>query len=293
LLALEVAVFGVLLGGLYACMAMGFSVIWGVTNLINLAHGAMIIIGAYITWALVSHTGVDPFLTLPVSAAALFLFGYLLQRFLLNRVIRVSLFMTLVLTFGLNMVLVNVLLALFSADVRSITMPYAAYALEIGGIRVPYTRLAVFAIALALTGLLHLFMNHTRTGHAIRATAQNDRAARILGIDTQRIYAVAFGLGAALAGAAGTLMAVLYSFSPVTGDSFTMKSFVIVLLGGLGSIPGAIIAAIVLGVVENLVSGLIAPGLRDMVSFLLLLAILVLRPRGLFGHRYLADAKVR
>jgi branched-chain amino acid transport system permease protein len=293
MLIVEVVASGVLLGGLYACMAIAFSLIWGVTNLINLAHGAMIIIGAYITWGLVNFAGIDPFLTLPVSAAGLFVIGYVLQRVLLNRVIRVSLFMTLVFTFGLNMVLVNVMLALFSADVRSITMPYAGLALEIGGIRLPYTRLAVFALALALTGLLHVFLNGTRTGNAIRAVAQNERAATVLGIDRRHIYALAFGLGAALAGAAGTLMAVLYAFSPVTGDSFTMKSFVIVLLGGLGSMPGVIVAAVLLAVAENLVSGLIAPGLRDAVSFFLLLAMLLFRPRGLFGHRYLADAKVR
>lgn len=293
MLTVEIVLSGLLLGGLYACMAIGFSVIWGVTNLINLAHGSMIIIGAYITWVLVTWTGIDPFLTLPVSASALFVFGYLLQRYLLNRIISVSLFMTLVLTFGLNMVLVNVNLALFSADVRSITVEYAHLALEIGDIRLPYTRLAVFAIALVLTYLLHLFMNHTRTGNAIRATSQNERAARVMGIDTRRIYAIAFGLGAALAGAAGTMMAVLYAFSPVTGDSYTMKSFVIVLLGGLGSMHGAIVAAMILAVAENLVSGLLAPGLREAVSFFLLLAILILRPRGLFGQRYLADPRIR
>ncbi len=293
MLIFEVIASGILLGGLYACMAIAFSLIWGVTNLINLAHGSLIIIGAYITWALVNTAGIDPFLALPVSAGALFVFGYFLQRLLLNRVIHVSLFMTLVFTFGLNMLLVNVMLELFSADVRSITTSYADLALQIGAIRLPYTRLAVFALAFVLTGLLHVFMTRTRTGHAIRAVAQNERAATVLGIDREHIYALTFGLGAALAGAAGTLMAVLYAFSPVAGDGFTMKSFVIVLLGGLGSIPGAIVAAIVLAVAENLVSGLIAPGLRDGVSFLLLLAILLVRPRGLFGHRYLADAKVR
>lgn len=292
MLALEVVITGILLGGLYACMAIGFSVIWGVTNLINLAHGSMIIIGAYITWLLVSKTGVDPFLVVPVSGAALFVFGYLLQRLLLNRVLRTSLFMTLILTFGLNMLLVNINLELFSADVRSITMPYADLALEVGGIRVAYTRIAVFAVALLLTLALHLFMDHTRTGHAIRATAQNARAANVLAIDTRHTYAVAFGIGAAMAGAAGALVAILYSFSPVTGDSFTLKAFVIVALGGLGSMQGAIVAGIVLGVVENLVSGLGVPGYRDAVSFFLLIAMLLLRPRGLFGNRYLADAKL-
>ena len=292
MLTLEILISGVLLGGLYACMAIGFSIVWGVTNLINLAHGSMIIIGAYITWGLYTYAGVDPFLGLPVAAAALFVFGYLLQRLLLNRLIQVSLFMTLVLTFGLDMLLVNLNLEFFSANVRSITVAYGGLALEFGGIRVPVTRIAVFFVALLLTWLLHLFMNHTRTGHAIRATAQNPRAASILGIDTRQTYAIAFGIGAALAGAAGSLMAVLYTFSPVTGASLTMKSFVIVLLGGLGSIHGAIVAATVLGVTENLVSGLIAPGLRDAVSFFLLLLVLLLRPRGFFGNRYTSEAKV-
>ena len=292
MLAVEIVVTGVLLGGLYACMAIGFSVIWGVTNLINLAHGSMIIIGAYITWLAATKTGIDPFVFVPVSAAGLFVVGYLLQRLLLNRVLKRSLFMTLILTFGLNLLLININLEIFSADVRSITVPYAHYALELGGIRVPYTRLAAFAIALLLTLGLHLFMNATQTGHAIRATAQDTRAAAVLGIDTRQMYALAFGLGAAMAGAAGSLVAVLYSFSPVTGDSFTLKAFVIVALGGLGSIHGAIFAGIFLGVVENLVSGLWDPGYRDAVSFFILVAMLLARPRGLFGNRYRADAKL-
>ncbi|HET7032711.1 MAG TPA: branched-chain amino acid ABC transporter permease, partial [Casimicrobiaceae bacterium] len=196
------------------------------------------------------------------------------------------------LTFGLDRVLVNINLQLFSADVRAITMPYASAALELGEIRLPYIRIAVFCVAVLLTYALHLFMNRTRIGDSIRATAQNVRAAKVLGIDTTRVYAITFGIGAAMAGAAGSLIAMVYSFTPVTGDSLTMKAFVIVLLGGLGSMHGALVAAIVLGVAENVVSGLIAPGYRDAVSFFLLLAILLVRPRGIFGNRYLADAKV-
>ena len=293
MLTLQIVASGILLGGFYACMAIGFSVIWGVSGLINLAHGALMLIGAYITWSLHTLTGIDPFLTLPVSAAALFVFGAALQRFLLERVMRVSLFMTLVFTFGLNMLLVNILLEIFSADIRAITMPYASAALEIGGLRLPWTRIGVFVAALALTGLLHLFMGHTRTGNAIRACAQNPKAAATLGIDARRIHVIAFALSAALAGAAGSLMAILFSFSPISGDSLTLKSFVIVLLGGLGSMGGAIAAAIVLAVTENLVSGLGASGLRDAVSFFMLLAILLLRPRGLFGAKYQVDARVR
>ena len=292
MLTLQVVLSGILLGGLYACMAIGFSIVWGVTNLINLAHGSMIIIGAYITWMLWTKFAIDPFLLVPVAAAFLFVFGFLLYRVLLHRVARTSLFMTLILTFGLDRLLVNINLQLFSADVRAITLPYADKVLQLGEIRLPYIRIAVFGVALLLTLLLHLFINHTRTGQSIRATAQNARAANVLGIDTRRVYAITFGIGAAMAGAAGALIAMVYSFTPVTGDSLTMKAFVIVVLGGLGSMHGAIIAGILLGVAENIVSGLIAPGYRDAVSFFLLLVILLTRPRGLFGNRYLADAKI-
>ncbi len=291
MLLMQVLVNGILLGGLYACMALGFSVIWGVMNLINLAHGSMIVLGAYITYFITTQTSIDPFLTIPISGAGLFVLGFLLQKYLLNFVVHASVFMTLILTFGLDMVMINVHLALFTADIRSITTSYAGLGFQIGEIRLPYTRLGVFILALALTFALYLFMQRTRIGRAIRATAQNVRAACVVGIDTKQIYAVTFGIGACMAGAAGSLMAVVYAFSPVVGASFTMKSFVIVVLGGLGSIQGAIVAGIILGVAENLVSGLLYPGYRDAISFILLVLILVLRPRGLFGEQVIAEAK--
>jgi branched-chain amino acid transport system permease protein len=291
MLLMQVLVNGILLGGLYACMAIGFSVIWGVMNLINLAHGSMIVLGAYITYFITTQTGIDPFLTIPISGAGLFVFGFLLQKYLLNYVVHASVFMTLVLTFGLDMVMINANLALFTADIRSITTSYAGLGFQIGEVRLPYTRLGVFILALALTFALYLFMQRTRIGQAIRATAQNVRGASVVGIDTMQIYAVTFGIGACMAGVAGSLMAVVYAFSPVVGVSFTMKSFVIVVLGGLGSMHGAIVAGIILGVAENVVSGLLAPGYSDAISFILLVLILVLRPRGLFGKQVNAEAK--
>ena len=170
MLTLQVILSGILLGGLYACMAIGFSIVWGVTNLINLAHGSMIIIGAYITWLLWRQFGIDPFLLIPVAGAALFFFGYALYRILLHRVAVRSLFMTLILTFGLDRVLVNINLELFSADVRAITVPYASYALELGELRLPYIRIAVFVVAMLLTLGLHLFMStHRDPAGATRA----------------------------------------------------------------------------------------------------------------------------
>jgi branched-chain amino acid transport system permease protein len=253
-LVLQVIVNGILLGGLYACVSIGFSIIWGVMNLINLAHGSMIVLGAYITFLITTYAGIDPFATIPVSAAALFLLGYLLQKYLINLVVQVSIFITLIFTFGLDMVLVNVNVALFTADIRSLNLPYAQLVLDIMGIGIPYGQLCVFTAAVVLTLGLHAFLNHTRIGAAIKATSFDREAASLTGVDIKQIYALTFAIGSMMAGVAGSLTTVVFSFSPVSGDSYTMKSIVVVVLGGLGSVPGAIFGGVVLGVVENLAS---------------------------------------
>lgn len=290
MLYIQVIINGILLGGLYACMAMGFSIVWGVMNVINLAHGSMIILGAYVTWCVTELTGVDPFLTVPISAAVLFIIGYLLQNLLLYRVVQVSVFMTLILTFGLDMLLINLNIALFTADIRSVPIPYSGYGLQFGSIRIPYVRIAVFAFAIGLTVCLHWFLKVSKAGRAIRATAQNPRAARVLGINIKQVYSLTFALGAAMAGAAGALMAVVYSFSPVAGDSFTLKSFIVVVLGGLGSVPGAVVGGTVLGVVESLTTVVLSPGYKDAVSFGVLVLMLIWRPRGLLNRSTLSVA---
>ena len=284
MLVAQIVANGILLGGLYACMAIGFSLIWGVMGMINLAHGSMIILGAYVAHSLHSRYGIDPVLSIPASAGTLFLLGYALQRFVFNRVVMVSVALTLILTFGLNMMMINFNIAVFSADVRSITTWYSNMAIEIAGVRLAYTRILGFALALLMTLALYLFLKFSRGGRAIRASAQNPKAAQVMGVDLSSIYALTFGLGAAMAGATGSLIAMVYAFSPVLGDAFTLKSFVIVVLGGLGNMFGAIVAGVFLGVTENLVSGLAYPGYRDVVSFCLLLAALVLRPTGLLGR---------
>ena len=284
MLLAQIVLNGILLGGLYACMAIGFSLVWGVMNIINLAHGSMMLLGAYVTFSIHRRFGIDPILTIPFSAAVLFALGYGLQRFILNRVVFSSIFLTLIVTFGLDMMLINFNIAMFTADIRSITTWYSGLALDIGGIRLAYTRILVFALALTMTLALHLFLKWSRTGRAIRATAQNPRAARVIGVDASKIYAVTFGLGSAMAGAAGSLITVVYAFSPVIGDPFTLKSFVIVILGGLGNMFGAIVAGMFLGVAENVVSGFLNAGYRDAISFWLLLAILALRPNGFLGR---------
>lgn len=291
MLVLQVIVNGVLLGGLYACIAIGFSIIWGVMNLINLAHGSMIIVGAYVTFLLSRAFGIDPLLTIPFSAAALFAIGYVLQRTLINFIVEASLFMTLIFTFGLDMLMININLALFTADVRSVDAPYVHQTFDIGGVTLAYGRVIVFIIAIALTLALYGFLNHSRFGRAIKATSFDRDAARLSGIDVGQVYAVTFAIGAMMAGIAGSLVAAVYSFSPVMGDTFTMKAFVVVVLGGLGSVPGTILAGIALGVVENLASLLLDPGYRDVVGFGLLLLVLVTRPQGLLGKLFFAEVK--
>lgn len=287
----QVIVNGILLGGLYAGVSIGFSIIWGVMNIINLAHGSMIVLGAYITFLVSEQTGLDPFLTIPISGTVLFLLGYALQTFLINLIVRASVFMTLIFTFGLDMLLINVILIVFTADVHSLPVAYAQQTLPVFGLTIPYGRLIVFVLAIALTVGLKLFLDATRTGRAIKATSFDQDAAALAGIDIDRIYALTFAIGAMMAGMAGSLIAVIYSFSPVMGDSFTMKSFVVVVLGGLGSIPGAILGGIVLGVVENTSSYLLDPGYRDAIGFGLLVLVLILRPEGLLGKRFFAEVK--
>ncbi len=291
MLFMQVLINGVLLGGLYGCAAMGFSVIWGVMNLINLAHGSMIILGAYITYFICSATGLDPFLTIPISGLALFLLGYAVQKYLINLVIGGSIFMTLILTFGLDMALINMNLLLFTADMRSITPSYAGLGLEWGTLKVPYTRLGVFLFALVLTLILSFFMNRTKFGNAIKATSFDKDAAGLVGINIFHVYAITFGIGASMAGMTGSLITVIHSFSPVLGCLFTMKAFVVVVLGGLGSIPGAVVGGLILGIAENFASVLLEAGYRDAISFTLLVAILVLRPRGILGKQFYAEVK--
>lgn len=291
MLAFQVIINGFLSGGLYAAIAIGFSIIWGVLNLINLAHGSMIILGAYITYLITLKTGVDPFLTLPVSGLVLFCLGFLIQKFLINRLIQASVFMTLILTFGLDLLLINFNLSLFSADLRSITPSYAGLGWDWGGLKIPYTRTGVFIFALILTLVLFLFMERTRLGKAIKATSFDREAAGLVGVNISQVYALTFGLGACLAGMAGSLISVIYSFSPVIGATFTMKSFIVVVLGGLGSIPGAIVGGLILGLTENIASVVLEAGYKDAISFILLVVILVLRPRGIFGKIFYAEVK--
>ncbi|MDQ2916320.1 MAG: branched-chain amino acid ABC transporter permease [Pseudomonadota bacterium] len=276
---------GVLLGGLYALMALGLALVWGVLNIVNLAHGALIMLGGYCCYYLFTGLGIDPFAALLPTMLVLFLFGYALQRYLLNLVIRAPMFNTLLITFGIDVVLTYGAQIAFSADFRTINPSYAGANFTWLGATVPTVRLIAFAIALMLTFVLWIFLGRARVGRAIRATAQNLAAARLYGVEPRRLYALTFGTGAGLAGAAGSLYGVVSQLNPYIGASLTAKSFAIAIIGGLDSPLGVIAGGLILGLVESLTSLYIGATYADVASFGILVLVLIVRPTGLLGRR--------
>ncbi|MBN9460145.1 MAG: branched-chain amino acid ABC transporter permease [Burkholderiales bacterium] len=283
-LLLQVLANGVLLGGLYALMALGLALVWGVLNIVNLSHGAFIMLGGYATYYLFTGAGIDPFAALPVTAAALFVLGYAIQRGILNLVIRAPMFNTLLITFGLEVVLAYLAQFWFSADFRAINPSYAGANFALGGVTIPSVQVAACAIAIGLTVGMWLFLLHTRLGRGIRAAAQNLVAARLHGVSPRSIYAVTFGLGTALAGVAGGLYGMVSQINPYIGGPLTAKSFVIAIIGGLDNPLGVIVGGLSLGIIESLTSLYVGPTYRDVASFGILVLVLIVRPAGLLGR---------
>lgn len=283
-LLLQILVNGILLGGLYALMALGLALVWGVLNIVNLAHGALIMLGGYVTWVLFMRAGIDPFAALPITAVALFALGYAIQRGILNLVIRAPMFNTLLITFGIEVVLAYLAQFWFSADFRAINPRYAGANFALGSVTLPTVQVAAFAIAIGLTIAMWLFLLHTRIGRGIRAAAQNLVAARLYGVSPRSIYAFTFGLGAALAGVAGGLYGLVSQINPYIGGPLTAKSFVIAIIGGLDNPLGVIVGGLALGIIESLTALYVGPTYRDVASFGILVLVLIVRPAGLLGR---------
>ena len=275
---------GLLLGGLYAVMAFGLALVWGVLNIVNLAHGAFIMLGAYLSWYLYTDAGIDPVLGLPITAAVMFGVGYALQRGLLNLVVRAPMFNTLLITFGLEVILTYLAQLAFSADFRTINPPYAGNSWQLGALTLPMARFFAFVVAIVLTIGMWLFLLRTRLGRAIRATAQNLVAARLYGVEPRHLYAMTFGIGLALAGAAGGLYGTVSQVNPYIGASLTAKSFAISIIGGLDNPLGVLVGGLFLGVVEALTTLYVGPTFADVASLGVLLLVLIVRPSGLLGR---------
>ena len=281
----QIVVNAVLLSGILALVALGFSLVWGIMNIVNLSHGAFIVMGAYTTFWLHELLHLDPFVSIPVSMAVLFVAGYWLQRGLINNVIRAPLLATFLLTFGLEILIVNLLNYFFKADLRSVTTPYTGTGFNLGSVRVPYVRLAALGVALLLVVALGAFLSKTRFGRAIRATGMDIDAARLTGVGVAKIYALTFGIGAALAGAAGSLLAMIVPFDPNLGGGYTERAFVICVLGGLGNVVNVLAGAALYAVVEVVVGSRL-PALSQAVTFAILVLLLVVRPQGIAGKSF-------
>ncbi len=278
----------ILLGSFYAAVALGFSLVWGIMNIVNLAHGAFIIVGAYAAFVAYEQLHIDPFIGMLASMIVLFVIGWIVQYVAINRVIRAPILVTFMLTFGLDLLVADLLQQQFGGDLRSINVPYAGAGLTFGSTHLAFDRLAAAVIAVLLTAALSLFLSRTRTGNAILATGMDREAARLMGISISRIYALTFAIGAALAGAAGAMLAEAYPFYPSEGGSFTLRAFVIVVLGGLGTPWGAVAGGLIFGLAETIVPLIpgLGPGYQDATAFALLVLVLIFRPSGILGKPF-------
>jgi branched-chain amino acid transport system permease protein len=276
---------GVVLGGLYACIAVGFSLVWGVLNVINLLHGSFIVLGAYAAFFAYASIGLHPFIAAPLAGMLLFGVGYVLQGAIINRVVQAPVLMTLTLTFGLDLILNNLMLIAFKADYRKVVLDPPLGSISIGPVFLPLDRIAVTGLALLLTLLLYQLLRHSRIGRGILAMRMDREAASLMGVDVMRMNAITFGIGAFMAGAAGSLLSIIYPISPLNSTLFLGKAFVICVLGGLGSVPGAMVGGIVLGLIESFSALWFGPEYAVTISFALLVVILALRPTGLMGKR--------
>lgn len=281
----NVLVSGLLTGLVYGLAALGLSVIFGVVRIVNFAHGEMMVLGMYLAVVLAQRFGLDPLVAAPIVAALLFAGGWALQRGLVNRLLERSEPMQFILMAGIAMVLVNALLMAFGPDAVSVQVDYSLDTFAVGPLIVDKVRLYAAAAALAATLLLYLFFRFSGPGKAIRAAADNRLGARVVGLNVEGLYALTFGIGAATVGVAGCLMTLIVDARPQLAADYTLLSFVIVIVGGLGSPAGALAGGVLIGVSEALAGFLFVPAMKSMVSFALLILVLVLRPQGLLGRR--------
>lgn len=281
----QAALNGFLFGGVYSLMAVGLSLIFGVMRVINIAHGDMMVWGSYLAFVLALRLGLDPFVSFVLCAAVLFGLGVLVQRGLVNRVLDAPHEMQILLMLGVALILENLALVVFGPDTRRTESAYGLATVWLGPVFIDVARLMTFVLALAFSLALYLFLFRSDLGKLIRAAADNAYGALVIGADVGRIYTVAFGVGAACVGAAGALMSALLPFSPATGFPQTVTSFNIVIIGGMGSLLGAFLGGILVAVAESLGAVLLVPSLKELVSFVLLVLILLFRPQGLFGGK--------
>jgi branched-chain amino acid transport system permease protein len=280
---LQSLISGILIGGVYALIGIGLTIIFGVMRIINFAHGDIMMIGMYLTYNLFTFLGMDPFVSVTVCIPLMFLFGGLLQKLFINRVLGALPQNQILLTIGLGLIMSNTMMLIYTSDYKILTTPYSSSSITIAGISVSLPLAISFIITAAITLLLYWFLLKTDTGQAIRATAQDREAAQLMGINVKRMSIIAFGLGSALAGTAGALISPTYYIFPQVGSAFTLKAFVITVLGGMGSIVGATLGGIIIGIAESMGAVYVSSGWKDVIVFVLFLLVLLFKPAGLMG----------
>jgi branched-chain amino acid transport system permease protein len=276
---------GLLIGGIYALVSIGVTLIFGVVKIVNFAQGEFVMIGMYITFFLATQFGIDPIISLVVSMPALFIVGVLVQHFLIRRVLGLNDMPQIFLTFALSLLILNVSLILFTANYRTVHTWYSDAAFHFGPFYVPVAKLIAFVLAMVFSALLWVFLHTTDLGKAMRAASQNRDVAQLMGIDPHRVFAVAFGVALALAGAAGSLLMPFYPAYPMVGQVFVLMAFVAVVLGSLGNVIGALVASLMMGVAESLGIQFVGADSGLIVVFMLLLTTLAVKPSGLGGRR--------
>lgn len=272
-LAVDVILNGLLIGAIFALAAYGMALVWGVLNIVNVVQGELVVLGGYVTFLLV-QSGMPPLLGLPVSAIVMFCVGWLIYRAIIFRVVDKDIFISILATFGLSILIQQLANSLFGSEVRTVDAELGSLHLLGGTVTLAWIKIVAFGLALVAGGALWLFLRHARLGQAIRATAQNPRAARILGIDTDRVYAMTYALNAALCGAAGSLAVMAWTIHPYVGLPYTVRSFMVVVVAGVGNVAGVIAAGLGLGALEN-AAGFIF-GVEFQIAFVFALMVVIL-----------------
>jgi branched-chain amino acid transport system permease protein len=277
---------GILTGGVYALAGIGMSLVFGVMNISNFAHGDLMMLGMYLAFFAFTLLHIDPYISLVLIIPIAFLFGYMMEKVFINRVIHHPHQNQILLTIGLGLIMSNTALLAFTSDPKILTTSYSSSAFNIpGDIAISVPLLLSFLITSVIIAILYLFLSKSSTGMALRATSQNREAAQLMGINVAKMSAIAFGIGTALAATAGALIAPTYYIHPLAGHSFLLKAFTICVLGGLGSVVGAGVGGIIIGVVEAMSSTYLSTDWKDVIVFVLFLGVLLFRPQGLFGKK--------
>ena len=275
---------GILLGGLYAVIALGLSLVFGVVKEINIAHGDLVILGSYFGYVALTALGVDPILSLVVGMPVLFGIGFVIQKFILNRAFKISMDATLLITFGISIILQNTYQVIWSPMSRGLTTGYSMESLSLGPVRFPLVYLLNFIVALIVMIGLRIFLDKTYLGQAIRAAAQDSEAAQLMGINTNLIYAITFGVAAALAALAGVFLGLTFPFTPTSGWTFLIIALGVVVLGGMGSVMGTVVGGIVFGLAQTLGSFFFGINFQILIAYLMVIVVLAVVPKGIFGR---------